>query len=132
MINAARDTECWVTLRRKGNAWDEKIVDRVALLGMRKVCTKHKLIGAANTPLAKLQLECSRALDRYVRAAEGSRAFMMQATECPFDPEQREVLLEHLGRETRAHDAYMRSRRQLWTLLAGTGRSKIDVLKLAA
>jgi len=100
------------------------------IISMRNLRNK-KSAATTNPSFVQLQRNCSRALDRYLRAAENTRAYMMEARECPLDPEQREKLLEHIRNETRAHDAYMRFRRQVWTLLADTGQRQNN-LKMAA
>ncbi len=92
----------------------------------------NKPVVTTNPTLARLQRDCSRALDRYTRASERARVFMTQAKESPLGVDQRERLLEHLRSETRTHDAYMRARRQLWSLLTGTAQRQAHVLKCAA
>jgi hypothetical protein len=95
----------------------------------------HRQNGSAekhNLTLTKLQRSCSRALDRYVKAAEQTRAFMAQAERSPLYEDAQVTLLEHLRAETRAHDAYMRARRQLWTVLVYKGERHTDVFPIAA
>lgn len=76
--------------------------------------------------LRQLQISSAAALAKYARAINKTQELLNSSVLDSLPMTQHSILLEHLRKETRAYDKYMRARRKLLSALMTAELPSID------